>query len=168
MSETTATSIPPSQFAFAILKPDAVKRNLVGSILREFELLGFSFAKIEMRTLTRLEAEDLYWEHKDKEHFRNLIDFTISGPVVILALVDSNTSIDSSPQTKHQQGAGRLKWHIGPASQALLQPWHLRAKFGATGRENLIHASENEECAVREVRIFWPDILYFRDCCYFE
>ena len=75
---------------FSIIKPDAVKRNLIGAILTRFEQNGFKIIASKMVCLTREQAEGFYAEHQSKEFFAPLVDYMMSSPIVVSVLEKEN------------------------------------------------------------------------------
>ncbi|MCL6465439.1 MAG: nucleoside-diphosphate kinase [candidate division WOR-3 bacterium] len=127
-----------------IIKPDAVKRGLIGAIISRLEQAGFNITRIIMKQLSRPEAEGFYAIHRGKEFFSGLVEFITSGPVVALLI----------------EGAGcqhRLREFVGATDPAKAQPGTIRADFGTSVRMNAVHASNPEEDVDREINFFFPD-----------
>ena len=75
---------------FSIIKPDAVKRNLIGTILGRFESQGFRVVALKMLQLTKEQAQGFYAEHQGKPFFESLVDYMVSGPIVVSVLEKEN------------------------------------------------------------------------------
>lgn len=127
-----------------LLKPDAVRRNLIGRILARFEENGFRFKRLEMLTLDKERASKFYSVHKDKPFFNELVEFITSGPIVA-AIVDGDNSID------------RVRMLIGSTKPWEAKEGTIRREFGTSITENAIHASDSHESFIREVKVIFPD-----------
>ncbi|MEU3597899.1 nucleoside-diphosphate kinase [Streptomyces sp. NPDC006798] len=132
--------------SLVILKPDAVRRGLVGEIIGRIEAkAGWTIVRLEQRILDRSTLEQHYAEHVGKPFYEPLVDFMLSGPVVAL-VVEGERVI---------QGIRTL---AGPTDPIAAQPGSIRGDFGSIVRENLIHASDSAESAIREEKIFFPGL----------
>jgi nucleoside-diphosphate kinase len=135
-----------TQRTLVLLKPDAVRRSLVGEIIGRIERkAGWSLAAMELRTLDRETLEQHYAEHQGKPFYEPLVEFMSSGPVVAL-VVEGERVIE---------GVRALAGSTDPIAAA---PGSVRGDFGTVVRENLIHASDSEESAIRELKIFFPGL----------
>ncbi|MCD9141746.1 nucleoside-diphosphate kinase [Streptomyces albireticuli] len=135
-----------SQRTLVLLKPDAVKRRLVGEILRRIEnKAGWTIEALELRTLEREVLEQHYAEHVGKPFYEPLMTFMSSGPVVAL-VVEGERVIEG------------VRALAGPTDPISAAPGSIRGDFGTITRENLIHASDSEESAQREIKIFFPGL----------
>lgn len=133
-----------SQRTLVLLKPDAVRRGLVGEVLGRVERkAGWSIAALELRTLDLATLETHYAEHIGKPFYQPLVDFMLSGPVVAL-VVEGERVIEG------------VRALAGPTDPIAAAPGSIRGDFGSIVRENLIHASDSEESAERELKIFFP------------
>jgi nucleoside-diphosphate kinase len=129
-----------------LLKPDAVRRGLIGEIIGRIEAKAeWKITALELRQLDRGTLEQHYADHVGKPFYEPLIEFMVSGPVVVL-VVDGERVIE---------GVRRL---AGPTDPIAAQPGSIRGDFGTIVRENLIHASDSEESAIREMKIFFPGL----------
>jgi len=126
----------------SIIKPDAVKKNVVGAILSRFEQNGLKIAGIKMKTLSKSEAEAFYAVHKHRPFFNDLVNFMISGPVVISVLAGENAIL------KHRDLMGATN----PKEAA---PGTIRADFADSIEANAVHGSDSAETAVQEVTFFF-------------
>lgn len=127
-----------------LLKPDAVERGLVGTILSRFEDKGLIIVGLEMRTLDSAILERHYEEHVGKGFYAELVAFMARGPVVSLAL---EGPVDTWEIVRTMMGA------TNPAKAA---PGTIRGDLGTLFTENLVHGSDSAESAARELGIFFP------------
>ncbi|GGP73261.1 MULTISPECIES: nucleoside-diphosphate kinase [Streptomyces] len=133
-----------TQRTLVILKPDAVRRGLIGEVLGRIERkAGWTIPAMELRTLDQETLEQHYGEHKGKPFYEPLMGFMASGPVVVL-VVEGERVIEGVRQL------------AGPTDPIAAAPGSIRGDFGTIVRENLIHASDSEESAERELKIFFP------------
>ncbi|MER7946838.1 nucleoside-diphosphate kinase [Streptomyces sp. NPDC004288] len=136
-----------SQRSLVLLKPDAVRRGLIGEIIGRIERkAGWTIAALELRELDQDTLEQHYGEHKGKPFYEPLMGFMQSGPVVAL-VVDGERVIEG------------LRTLAGPTDPIAAAPGSIRGDFGTIVRENLIHASDSEESAARELKIFFPGLV---------
>ena len=131
------------QRTLIIFKPDCVQRRLVGPILQRFEAKGLRVAALKLLQVDRSLGEQHYGEHKGKPFYEPLVEFMASGPVVAL-IVEGERVIEG------------LRALAGPTDPIAAAPGSIRGDYGVIVRENLIHASDSEESAEREVKIFFP------------
>lgn len=133
-----------SQRTLVILKPDAVRRGLTGEIVGRIERkAGWSLAAMELRTLDRATLEQHYAEHQGRPFYAPLVEFMSSGPSVVM-VVEGERVIEG------------IRALAGPTDPIAAAPGSVRGDFGTIVRENLIHASDSEESAERELAIFFP------------
>ncbi|MER7396092.1 nucleoside-diphosphate kinase [Streptomyces sp. NPDC000151] len=135
-----------SQRTLVLLKPDAVRRGLIGEIIGRIEKkAGWTVSALELRSLGRDVLAQHYAEHEGKPFYEPLMDFMSSGPVVSL-VVEGERVIEGVRQL------------AGPTDPIAAAPGSIRGDFGTITRENLIHASDSEESAEREIKIFFPGL----------
>jgi nucleoside-diphosphate kinase len=135
-----------SQRSLVLLKPDTVRRGLVGEILGRVERkAGWSIVAMELRTLDRGTLEQHYAEHVGKPFYEPLMEFMASGPVVAL-VVEGGRVVE---------GLRQLAGSTDPIAAA---PGSVRGDFGTVVRDNLIHASDSEASAEREIKLFFPGL----------
>ncbi|MEU6892150.1 nucleoside-diphosphate kinase [Streptomyces sp. NPDC046557] len=133
-----------TQRTLVILKPDAVRRGLIGEIIGRIERkAGWTVPALELRTLDQETLETHYGEHKGKPFYEPLMGFMASGPVVVL-VVEGERVIEGVRQL------------AGPTDPIAAAPGSIRGDFGTITRENLIHASDSEASAERELKLFFP------------
>ena len=125
-----------------VIKPDGVRRCLIGEILSRFERKGFKIVELKMFKMSREKAEEFYSIHKGKHFFNELIDFITSGPIVA-AVLEGRNAIE----------VVRLMIGLTDSSKAL--PGTIRGDFGLEVTANLIHASDSLESYRREYKVIF-------------
>ena len=127
---------------FAIIKPDAVERRLVGKILARIEDAGFTICGMRLQHLTRREAEGFYAVHRERPFFGALTAFMSSGPCVVMTL-EATDAI--------------RKWRtlMGATDPARADAGTLRKEFGSSIERNATHGSDAPETAAFEIRYFF-------------
>ena len=133
---------------FSIIKPDAVKRNLIGAILTRFEQNGFKIIASKIVRLTREQAEGFYAEHQGKEFFSPLVDYMMSSPIVVSVLEKENAVKD-------------YRTLIGTTNPETAAEGTIRKDFALSQRENSVHGSDSVESANREIAYFFTDSEIF-------
>ena len=133
-----------TETTLSIIKPDAVKKKLIGTILARFEAAGLEVKAMKMLRLSREDAEGFYAEHKGKPFFGELVDFMTSGPVTVQILEGA----DAINKNRELMGATDPK-------QA--DPGTIRADFAETVDANAVHGSDSPESAQREIKYFFAD-----------
>lgn len=129
-----------TSLTFGMIKPDAVDGRNIGRIISLIEQIGMQIVGLRTKILTDFEAQLLYRAHAEKDFFDELIDFTTSGPVVLMAI--------AAPPVGEAVSAYRV-----------LVVDVLRPEFGFDFRRNAVHASDSPEAAQRELAIFFPELL---------
>ncbi|MER5516155.1 nucleoside-diphosphate kinase [Streptomyces sp. NPDC002763] len=133
-----------TQRTLVLLKPDAVRRGLTGEIIGRIERKAdWRITALELRSLERATLEQHYAEHVGKPFYEPLVEFMASGPVVVL-IAEGERVIEG------------IRALAGPTDPIAAAPGSIRGDFGVIVRENLIHASDSEESAEREIKIFFP------------
>ena len=127
---------------FFMIKPDGVQRNLVGEIISRVESKGFSITKIKMMTISKELAEQHYGEHKDKPFFNDLVSFITSGPVVAMQVEGENVVL----QIRNLMGA------TNPSEST---PGSIRGDLATELDKNVVHGSDSDESAERELSLFF-------------
>lgn len=128
----------------SIIKPDAVKRNLIGAILTRFEKQGFNVLAMKMLRLTQEQAEGFYAEHQGKEFFTDLVEYMMSAPIVALVLEKENAVKD-------------YRTLIGSTDPQTAAEGTIRRDFALSKRHNSVHGSDSQESAKREIAYFFVD-----------
>jgi nucleoside-diphosphate kinase len=132
-----------AQRTLVLVKPDGVRRGLVGEIVGRLERKGLTIAAMELRTLDRATASQHYAEHDGKPFFGELVDFITGGPLVALA-IDGPRAIEATRNL------------MGITDPAVATPGSIRGDFALEIGQNLVHGSDSEESAAREVALFFP------------
>jgi len=135
-----------SNRTLVLLKPDAVERQLVGSIVSRFETKGLKIVAMELRTLDAAILERHYEEHKGKGFYAELVSFMARGPVVAMVVEGPE---DTWEILRNMMGA------TNPRNAA---PGTIRGDYGTLFTENLIHGSDSAASAAREIGIFFPNL----------
>ncbi|MCX6994260.1 MAG: nucleoside-diphosphate kinase [Chlamydiae bacterium] len=126
----------------SILKPDAVGNNQIGQIISRFEVIGLKIIAAKMVQLSRQQAEGFYEVHKSRPFFKALIDFMISGPVLIQVLEGVNA-------------VSKNRDIMGATNPKEAKPGTIRADFASSIDENAIHGSDSKESAAVEIAFFF-------------
>ena len=127
----------------SIIKPDAVKKNVIGEIYTRFEQKGLKIVAAKMLSLTREEAESFYKEHKERPFFNDLVKFMTSGPVMVQVLEGENAVLEN-----------RLL--MGATDPKEAEIGTIRADFATSIDANAVHGSDSIETARREINFFFP------------
>ncbi len=127
---------------FSIIKPNAVKKNCIGSIIQMFEKNGLKIAAAKLTVLEKGKCEEFYAEHKERPFFGELVSFMTSGPVVIMAL-------------KGENAVTRNREIMGATDPKKAAPGTIRALYGDSVGENAVHGSDSPASAERELKIFF-------------
>jgi nucleoside-diphosphate kinase len=133
-----------SQRTLVLLKPDTVRRGLVGEILARFEAKGLSLVAMQLLTVDRELADRHYAEHVDKEFYPPLRDFVTSGPLVA-AVLEGDEAVEV------------VRAINGATDGRRAAPGTIRGDLSLSNRENLVHGSDSPESAEREIAIWFPD-----------
>ena len=128
----------------SIIKPDAVKNRHIGAILARFEQGGLSIVAIKMTHLQRQEAETFYAIHKERPFFDDLIDFMISGPIVV-AILEGENAIQKNRDL------------MGATNPQEAKAGTIRADFATSIDANAVHGSDGKETASQEISYFFND-----------
>ena len=133
------------QTTFAIIKPDAVQSGFIGKIIQRIEEAGFRVRALQLRHLSKKDAEGFYAVHRERPFFESLTAFMSSGPVVVLAL--------EAPDAIK-------KWRtlMGATDPAKADAGTLRKEFGKSIEHNATHGSDAPETAAFELGYFFPGI----------
>jgi nucleoside-diphosphate kinase len=126
----------------AILKPDSVRRNLIGQILTQIEASGLNIRALRKLTLSRQQAEAFYDVHKERPFYTSLCDYMTSGPVVV-AVLEGERAIE------------RWRDLMGATDPAKAAEGTIRRKFGQNIEQNATHGSDAKETAAREIAFFF-------------
>lgn len=127
---------------FVMIKPDGVKRGLIGKIITRIESRGLILKALQMTYITRERAETHYAEHKGKPFYERLIQYITSGSVVIMKVEGLNA-------------INAIRQMVGATDPLIAAPGTIRADYALSIGENVIHASDSAESAEREINIFF-------------
>ena len=127
-----------------IVKPDGVRRGLVGEVLKRVQAKGLRIDAMQLYTIPREVAEEHYGEHREKPFFSELVDFITGGPVVI-AKVTGDDAI--------------VCWRtlMGPTNPVDAPPGSIRGDFATLIGENIAHGSDSPASAARELKLFFGE-----------
>jgi nucleoside-diphosphate kinase len=131
------------QRTLVLLKPDTVRRGLVGRIITRFEEKGLRVAALEQRTIDAGLADRHYAEHVERDFYPPLRDFVTSGPLVAMVL-EGDEAIEV------------VRALNGATDGRKAAPGTIRGDFSLSNRENLVHGSDSRESAEREIAIWFP------------
>jgi nucleoside-diphosphate kinase len=132
------------QSTLLIIKPDAVRRGLIGEILARVERKGLRIAGLRMMEIDRNVAQRHYAEHSEKPFFDELVQFITSGPVVVA-------------KVSGRDAVAVLRALMGATDPAQAAQGTIRGDYGLEITQNLIHGSDSEESAARELALFFPE-----------
>ncbi len=134
---------------FSIIKPNAVKKNVLGEILTTFEDHGLQIAAAKLTKIPRKQCEEFYAEHSARPFFGELVDFMTSAPVMLLVLKGENAVMKN-------------REIMGATNPAQAAEGTLRKRFGDSMGENAVHGSDSKASADREIAIFFrPEDVVF-------
>ena len=125
---------------FIMVKPDGVARGLTGEIITRIERRGLQITAMKMTRMAREVAEEHYGEHRERPFFGELVDFITSGPVVMMA-VDGPGAI------------GVMRTMMGATNPKDAAPGTIRGDFALVVGENIVHGSDGDESAARELAL---------------
>lgn len=128
-----------------LVKPDAFARRLTGEIVARFERKGLSIAALKHMTVERELAEHHYEEHREKPFFSDLVDFITGGPLVALVL-EGTSAVAAARQV------------IGATNPLEAHAGSIRGEYGLEVQTNLVHGSDSDESARREIGLFFPEL----------
>lgn len=134
-----------SQRTLVLVKPDGVKRKLVGEVIRRFEAKGFDLVALRLLTVDEELARKHYAEHVEKPFFGELLAFITSGPLVAMAV-------------EGEEAISVIRAMMGTTNPREAAPGTIRGDFALITTENLVHGSDGEESAARELALFFPDL----------
>ncbi len=129
---------------FSIIKPDAVGKNVIGEIISRFEKNGLRIIASRMLQLSKQQAQGFYAVHKERPFYNDLVEFMISGPVVVQVLEGEN-AINKNREL------------MGATNPAEAAPGTIRADFATTVDENAVHGSDAPKTAAEEIKYFFSD-----------
>ena len=135
-----------SERTLVLVKPDGVRRGLVGEVVSRIERKGLRIVAMDMRTLDAAMAATHYQEHIGKPFFGPLVDFITSGPLVALA-VEGPRAIEA------------FRALAGTTDPVRALPGTIRGDYSLITQSNIVHGSDGPDAAEREIKIFFPDLV---------
>lgn len=137
-----------NNITFSIIKPNAVSLGNTGAILAMINEAGFEIAALKMVQLTTVQAEKFYDVHSERPFFRDLVDFMISGPVIVMIL-------------RRWNAVAELRRLMGATDPKNAEEGTIRKKFAESVTKNAIHGSDSDENAIRESNFFFSETERF-------
>ena len=134
-----------SERTLVLVKPDGVRRGLVGEVVGRLERMGLQLLAMQLRTLERETAEEHYGEHRERPFFGELVEFITGGPLVAL-VVEGPRAVEA------------VRTLMGVTDPVKSAPGSLRGDYALEIGQNLVHGSDSPESAKREIGIFFPDL----------
>jgi len=125
-----------------IVKPDGVRKNLIGEVIRRFEQDGLKVVGLKMVRLTKAKAQGFYHVHRDKPFFDSLTDFMSEGPIVVMVL-------------EGERAIERVREIMGATDPKKAAPGTIRNLYGDNIQENIVHGSDSPESAAYEIPYFF-------------
>ncbi|MCW2913999.1 MAG: Nucleoside-diphosphate kinase [Actinomycetia bacterium] len=135
-----------SERTLVLIKPDGVRRGVVGDVISRLERKGLTIVALELRTLTRETAQEHYDEHRERPFFGELVDFITSGPLVAL-VVEGPRAIEA------------FRVLAGATDPVKATPGTIRGDLALEIGENVVHGSDSPESAKREIELFFPGLV---------
>jgi nucleoside-diphosphate kinase len=129
-----------------LIKPDGVRRGLIGSVISQIERKGLKIIALELRTLSKETAHTHYAEHVGKPFFESLVDFITSGPLVAL-VAEGPRAVEA------------FRMLAGATDPVKASPGTIRGDHALEIGENVVHGSDSAESAEREIKIFFPELV---------
>lgn len=126
----------------SIIKPDAVGQNMIGNIIEYFERDGLSVVAAKMMHLTEEQAKEFYAVHKERPFYRELVEFMISGPVLVMVLEGENA-------------ISRNRQIMGATDPSKAAAGTIRADFATSVERNAVHGSDSPQTAKTEIAFFF-------------
>ena len=130
------------QQTFVMVKPDGVRRRLIGEVIRRIEAKGFAIREMKLFTIHKELAEEHYGEHRERPFFTELVTFITSGPVVAMVVEGTDAVI----------GARQI---MGATNPLEATTGSIRGDFATAIGENIVHGSDSPESADREIKLFF-------------
>ena len=134
-----------SQRTLVLLKPDAVRRGLVGNIVSRFEAKGLTIVAMEQRQIDAAHSDKHYADHVERDFYPPLRDFVTGGPLIAVVL-------------EGDEAVEVVRAINGATDGRKAAPGTIRGDLSLSNRENLVHGSDGEESAAREIALWFPDL----------
>ena len=138
-------SAPVSERTLVLVKPDAVRRGMIGEVLSRFERKGLGIVAMDLRSIDGQLADQHYAEHLERDFYPPLRTFITSGPLVAMVL-------------EGDQAIAVVRTLTGATDGRAAAAGTIRGDLSLSNRENLVHASDSPESAAREISIFFPSL----------
>jgi len=132
-----------AQRTLVLVKPDGVRRGLVGEVVGRLERKGLALLAVQLRTLDRATAEQHYAEHAERPFFGELVEFITGGPLVAV-VVEGPRAVEA------------VRTMMGVTDPVAAPPGSLRGDYALEIGQNLVHGSDSPESAAREIALFFP------------
>lgn len=129
----------------SIVKPDGVKKNLIGEVIRRFESAGLKIVGLKMLRMTKEQAEGFYIVHKDKPFYDSLTDFMSEGPIVVMVV-------------EGEDAISKVREIMGATNPKEAAPGTIRADYATDIERNIVHGSDSPESAEYEIGYFFSSI----------
>jgi nucleoside-diphosphate kinase len=129
-----------------LVKPDGVRRNLVGEVISRIERKGLRLIAVDLRTIDKTTAETHYAEHDGKPFFPGLVEFITGGPLVAI-VAEGERAIES------------FRALAGATDPVKALPGTIRGDYALEVGENIVHGSDSPDSAGREIKIFFPELV---------
>jgi len=129
----------------SIIKPDGVKKNVIGEVIKRFETDGIKIAAMKMIQLTKVQARGFYAVHKNRPFFDSLTDFMISGPIVVIVLEGKNV-------------IAKNRKLMGATNFEEAEDGTIRKDYATDIEKNVVHGSDAPETAAFEIGYFFNDL----------
>lgn len=127
---------------FVMIKPDGVRRNLVGECIRRFEARGLKLVELKLLTPSRELAEEHYGVHRERPFFASVVEFITSGPVVAMVL-------------EGESAIAAVRQMVGATKPLEAAPGSIRGDYALEVGENIVHASDGTETATTEIALWF-------------
>ncbi|MEA2476177.1 MAG: nucleoside-diphosphate kinase [Actinomycetota bacterium] len=134
--------MPDTQRTFIMVKPDGVRRRLVGEVVSRIESKGYELKEAKLFTIDETLAKKHYAEHADKPFFAELVSFITSGPVVAMVV-------------EGPEAVAGMRQIMGATNPLDAAPGSIRGDFASLITENIVHGSDSVESAEREINLFF-------------
>ena len=134
------------QRTLILVKPDGVKRNIIGDVISRIERKGLTVVALELRTIGTETARAHYAEHAERPFFGELVDFITSGPLVAV-VAEGERAIEA------------FRALAGATDPVKALPGTIRGDYALAVSQNIVHGSDSPESAEREIKIFFPELV---------
>lgn len=129
-----------------LVKPDGVKRNIIGEVISRIERKGLKVVALELRTIDTDTAHAHYAEHAERPFFGELVDFITSGPLVAIV-------------AEGERAVAAFRALAGATDPVKALPGTIRGDYALQVAQNIVHGSDSPESAEREIKIFFPELV---------